>query len=247
MKDQRILIAGATSPIARALARLLAQRGAALFLASRDLDEVYRIASDIEVRVGVDVHCGRFEAAAFETHAELIRDASTKMGGLTGVVMAAGMLGDPVKTRTNPDYAVSIMQANYLGPASLLSHAAIHFEAADTGFIVGIGSVAGDRGRRNNYEYGSAKGAFALFMQGLRSRLNQSGMRVLTVKPGFVDTGMTWGMPGLFLVASPKKVAIDIVHALDKRKDVIYSPPFWRWIMLVIRMVPEKLFKRLSI
>ena len=121
------------------------------------------------------------------------------------------------------------------------------FEDKGSGFIIGIGSVAGDRGRQSNYVYGSAKGAFHLFLQGLRNRLSSRGVHVLTVKPGFVDSPMTFGKEGLFLVASPEKVARAILRALKRRRNVIYVPWFWHWIMLIICCIPEFIFKRLKL
>ncbi|MFV2002586.1 MAG: SDR family NAD(P)-dependent oxidoreductase, partial [Paracoccaceae bacterium] len=120
-------------------------------------------------------------------------------------------------------------------------------EARGSGSVVGIGSVAGDRGRVGNYIYGAAKAGFHTCLSGLRVRLARAGVHVLLVKPGFVDTAMTWGLDGMFLVATPQKVAADIMRAVDKRKNVIYTPFFWRYIMLIIRSIPEAVFKKLSV
>jgi short-subunit dehydrogenase len=143
--------------------------------------------------------------------------------------------------------AISVINANYCGAISILTLAANEMEAAKSGFIVVIGSVAGDRGRQGNYIYGSAKGGLALFAQGLRSKLAKSSVHVMTVKPGYVDTRMTWGKPGVFLNANPEKVAARIHRALKQRKDVIYVPWFWGLIMFVVRAIPERFFKRLSV
>ena len=120
-------------------------------------------------------------------------------------------------------------------------------EARGGGTVVGVGSVAGDRGRVGNYVYGAAKAGFHTYLSGLRNRLTRSGGHVVTVKPGFVDTAMTWGLEGMFLVAPPEKVANDILKAVRKRRNVIYTPFFWRWIMLIIRLIPEPIFKKLSV
>jgi short-subunit dehydrogenase len=129
----------------------------------------------------------------------------------------------------------------------LLSHLADYFENRKHGFIAGISSVAGERGRQSNYVYGAAKGAFTILLQGLRNRLFPHGVRVLTVKPGFVDTGMTFGMRGLFLVASPEYVGERIARSVVRGRDVVYIPWFWRHIMLIIRLIPEFIFKRLKL
>lgn len=120
-------------------------------------------------------------------------------------------------------------------------------EARGGGTVVGIGSVAGDRGRIGNYVYGAAKAGFHTYLSGLRNRLTRAGGHVVTVKPGFVDTAMTWGLPGMFLVASPDQVAQDILRAVARKKNVIYTPFFWRYIMLIIRSIPEALFKKMSV
>jgi decaprenylphospho-beta-D-erythro-pentofuranosid-2-ulose 2-reductase len=140
-----------------------------------------------------------------------------------------------------------VIARNLTGAINLLEPLAACLERQRTGFIIGISSVAGDRGRQSNYIYASAKGGFSIYLQGLRNRLFHAGVRVLTVKAGFVDTAMTYGMPNLFFVASPDYVGEQIVRALEKGRDVAYVPWFWRYIMLVLKLVPESIFKRLKL
>jgi short-subunit dehydrogenase len=168
------------------------------------------------------------------------------MPNLSGVVLAFGYLGDQQASR---DFKVGakVITTNFTGAVSVLSYCAKYFETLQKGFIIGISSVAGDRGRQSNYVYGAAKGALSLYLQGLRNRLQASGVRVITIKPGFVDTAMTYGMPGLFLVASPQNIGERIVAALDKSADVVYLPWFWRYIMLIIKLIPEPIFKRMKL
>lgn len=241
-----VLILGATSAIARATAAAFAARGAALYLASRDLDELGRIAADLHLRHGVEVRYGLFDAEATETHDAFFHSVRGEMPDLSGVVLAFGYLGDQQAAR---DFKVGakIIASNFTGAASILSLCANYFEPLKRGFIIGISSVAGDRGRQSNYVYGAAKGALSLYLQGLRNRLFASGVRVITVKPGFVDTAMTYGLPGLFLVASPQDIGERIVRALDKPADVVYLPWFWRYIMLIIKHIPEPVFKRMKL
>jgi short-subunit dehydrogenase len=137
-----------------------------------------------------------------------------------------------------------MIDVNYSSAVSVLEQAAVHFEEKKRGFVCAITSVAGDRGRQSNYLYGSTKAALNTYLQGLRHRLSKSGVDVLTVKPGFVDTRMTWGLPGLFLVASPDKVAKDVCWAIRKRRNVTYTPWFWRGIMSIICAVPDFIFRR---
>lgn len=243
---EAVLILGATSAIARATAAAFAAQGHPLYLAARDLDELRRSAADLHLRYGVEVRYGLFDAEATETHAAFLQTVIEEMQGLRGVVLAFGYLGDQQAAR---DFSVGakVIASNFTGAASILSHCANYFEPLQRGFIIGISSVAGDRGRQSNYVYGAAKGALSLYLQGLRNRLFASGVRVITIKPGFVDTAMTYGLPGLFLVASPHAVGERIVAALDKSADVVYLPWFWRYIMLIIKHIPEPIFKRLKL
>lgn len=240
------MIVGATSAIARATAAAFAAQGYDLYLAGRNVDELARIAADLAIRYQVKTGWGVFVAEALDSHARFFAQAVSSMGEMDGVVLAMGHLGDQQAAR---DFSVGaeVVLVNFTAAASILSHCASYLEARRQGFIIGIGSVAGDRGRQSNYTYGAAKGALALYLQGLRNRLYGSGVRVITVKPGFVDTAMTYGLPGLFLVASPRYVGERIVRALGKSADVIYLPWFWRYIMLIIRNIPESVFKRLKL
>jgi short-subunit dehydrogenase len=244
--SQSVLILGATSAIARATAVGFASRGATLFLASRDEEELQRIAADIRLRYGVVVNHGLFNAEATDTHEAFFNSVVAAMPDLSGVVLAFGYLGDQQATR---DFKVGekVIARNFTGAVSILGYCADYFENLHNGFIIGISSVAGDRGRQSNYVYGAAKGALSLYLQGLRNRLYKSGVRVITIKPGFVDTAMTYGLPGLFLVASPQSIGERIVLSLGKSSDVIYLPWFWRYIMLIIKCIPEPIFKRMKL
>lgn len=242
-----VLIAGATSAIARALADRMAAAGAALYLAGRDLAEIERNARDLRVRHDADVAWRRFEATDYGAHEALVEDAARAMGRLDGVVWAVGMLGEQVRAEDDAAHTRRVIDVNLTGAASLLTHAANHLEAQERGFIAGLSSVAGDRGRASNYVYGAAKSGLTAFLSGLRNRLHETGVRVLTVKPGFVDTKMTFGKPGLFLVASPGRVADAMMSGLRRGRNEIYVPWFWRWVMTGIRFTPEEIFKRLNI
>ncbi len=242
-----VLILGATSAIARAAAGEFAEQGYDVYLAGRDAEELARIAADLAIRYRIKAGWGIFAAESLSDHGRFFAQAISNMGEMDGVVLAMGYLGDPIAARNFDTGGAEVILINFTAAASILGHCANYLEARKQGFIIGIGSVAGDRGRQSNYTYGAAKGALALYLQGLRNRLYDSGVRVITVKPGFVDTAMTYGMPGLFLVATPQYVGRRIVTALHKSADVIYVPNFWRYIMWIIRLIPEPVFKRLKL
>jgi len=246
MTGRPVLILGATSAIARAVANRYAESGEDIYLAGRDLPELWRIASDIEIRYGVRVRVGIFDAEDIESHGNFVLNAINRVGGFSGVVVAFGYMDNQTLTEEDPINVEAVITRNFTGAASILLQLANHFEETRSGFIVAISSVAGDRGRHSNYVYGSAKAGLSAFMQGLRSRMNDVGVTVLTVKPGPVDTAMTFGIEGLPLLADPEDVAQDIVKATHQRKDVIYVPGLWKVIMFVIRSIPERVFKRLK-
>jgi len=242
-----VLILGATSAIARGAAAAFAARGYSLYLAGRDVSELERLASDLRIRYRTEVRVGAFDAEEYATHTGFIERVSNEMGGLEGVLLAFGYLGEQQLAARDSTERVAVIARNLTGAINLLEPLAACLERQRTGFIIGISSVAGDRGRQSNYIYASAKGGFSIYLQGLRNRLFHAGVRVLTVKAGFVDTAMTYGMPNLFFVASPDYVGEQIVRALEKGRDVAYVPWFWRYIMLVLKLVPESIFKRLKL
>lgn len=241
-----ILILGATSAIARACAAEFAVRGYNLILASRDVEELGSIAQDLRVRFQVDIFVMPLDIENFSTHANFWQEILSTTDSVEGVLVAIGYLGDQLAARQFP-VAQQIIQRNFTGVVSMLSLCADYFENQKQGFIIGLSSVAGERGRKSNYVYGAAKAAFSIYLQGLRNRLYTANVRVITIKLGFVDTAMTFGLLGLFVVASPAYVAKFIVASLNSSADVIYLPWFWRFIMLIIKTIPERIFKRLSL
>jgi short-subunit dehydrogenase len=235
---ERVLILGATSALAVALAHGFACQGHDLVLAARHAANVEAIAADLRLRHGVTVEVVLLDALKPAPHA---------WGELAGVVLAIGTLGDEAGARHDAALARQILETNFVACVSLLTPLADQLEARGKGFIIGISSVAGDRGRQSNYLYGSAKAGLSAYLQGLRNRLYPAGVHVMTVKPGFMDTPMTYGRPGMFLVASPEAVAGTVMRGLRARRDVVYAPRFWWVIMAVIKALPEALFKRMKL
>jgi short-subunit dehydrogenase len=243
-----VLILGATSAIARAVAGQFARRGYDLLLAGRDPEELDNLAADLAVRHGVKAEGRTFDALALETHRSFVEACrKTSEDSLNGAVLFLGYLGDQSVAEKDLAETKRILDTNLIGPVSILSLLANHFEEKRGGFLCALSSVAGDRGRQSNYVYGAAKAGLSIFLQGLRNRLFRARVRVITIKPGFVDTAMTFGRPGMFLVASPESVAARIVKAILNGEDSVYAPAFWRPVMLLIRLIPEKVFKRMRL
>lgn len=240
------IIVGATSAIARAFARTCAARGAELLLLGRDMPELKRIAIDCELRGAASAKAVAFDARKPEKFETIIDDAALTSGTLSAAVFV-GSMPEQSAIDADPSLIDGVVQDSFTGPARLLQLLAPVLEERGSGTIIGVGSVAGDRGRIGNYVYGAAKAGFATYLSGLRNRLGRAGAHVVTVKPGFVDTAMTWGIEGMFLVASPEDIANSLMKAADKKRNVIYTPFFWRYIMLIIRHIPEFIFKKLSV
>ena len=244
---KRTLIIGATSAIAGEFARISVEKGDRLFLAARNPVKLQTVAEDLKVRGGKKVATSVMDALDSGTHESLLKAAVAELGGLDTVLIAHGVLGDQKAAERDYRIAEREYQINFLSVVSMLTHAATYFENQRAGTIAVISSVAGDRGRQSNYVYGSAKGALSIYLSGLRGRLYKSGVSVLTIKPGFVDTPMTAHLKKGPLFASPRRVAAGIYRAIDRRRDVVYLPGFWGVIMTIIRLIPERIFKRLKL
>jgi decaprenylphospho-beta-D-erythro-pentofuranosid-2-ulose 2-reductase len=244
---KKILIVGATSAIAEATARRYAREGSAFFLVGRDGERLAALAADLEIAGAKAARFASLDVHDFERHRAVIDAAYAALGGLDLALIAHGTLGD--QAACEKDFALTLreLNTNAISVISLLTELANRFDAQGSGTLAVISSVAGDRGRQSNYIYGTAKGALTIFLQGLRNRLATKGVQVLTIKPGFVDTPMTMAFKKGALWAKPEQIAEGIFKAVAGGKDVVYLPFFWRWIMLVIRLIPEGIFKKLKL
>ena len=244
---KKVLIIGATSTIAQEVSKCFAKDSAWLFLVGRSQEKLTVIAEDLMIR-----GAGKIESLALDldnmgSHAELVPAAIKALGGLDVALIAYGTLPNQKACQQHVETALKEFTTNCTSAVSLLTHLANYFEEQRGGCIAVITSVAGDRGRQSNYVYGAAKGALSIFLQGMRNRLSKEGVRVLTIKPGFVDTPMTAGLPKNFLFADPAVVGKRIFDAIMKGEDIVYVPWFWRWIMLIIKVIPESIFKKLQL
>lgn len=244
---KKILIIGATSAIAAEVARLYAGRGEALALVGRNAERLEALAADLKVRGAAAAHTLVLDANDIARHEPVLDAAQSMLGGLDAVLIAHGTLGDQKACEASVSSTLQEFNTNALSVIALSTVLANRLAAQHRGTLAVIGSVAGDRGKQSNYVYGAAKGAVAVFLQGLRNRLFAEGVAVVTIKPGFVDTPMTAGFRKGLLFARPDAVARGIVRAMDRGTPVVYLPGYWALIMLIIRSIPEKIFRKLRL
>ncbi|MCI0450511.1 MAG: SDR family oxidoreductase [Chlorobi bacterium] len=243
-----LLVLGANSLIAQAASANFAEAGHEIIFAGRNKEELSKIAGDFNIRYKVNCLTEYFDALDYANHRKFVETVFTISPELNYALIVFGYLGTQEKAQSDFTEAHKIINSNYTGVVSACELIAAEFESRKKGSIAIISSVAGDRGRQSNYMYGSAKAGLSAYSQGLRNRLFKSGVNVLTIKPGFVDTPMTYGMPlPKLLVASPKKVGKDIYKAMIKGKNVIYTPFYWWWIMKIVKSIPETIFKKLKL
>jgi hypothetical protein len=239
------LIIGATSDIASAIAEEYAKCGYNLILAGIENELLNKIGQDIQIRYNILCQMIEFDILNLDSQQALIERIPELP---EGIVFAVGYLGDQKESETNFEESKKVIDINYSYAVNLLNHFANEFEKRKSGFIVAISSVAGDRGRKTNYIYGAAKAALTAYLSGLRNRLTSSNVQVMTVKPGFVKTKMTshLALPGKF-TAEPKEVAQDVINGFKKKKDIVYTKKIYRYMLFVIKHIPESIFKKLSI
>ncbi len=244
---KKVLILGAYSAIAYETAKILAKEGAELYLVGRSGEKVKAMADDLLVRGAQKAEIYTADLSQVKHHGLIIENALKALDNLDAVLIAYGTPSDQETCEKNPEETAAELQNNFVSIVSFLTLLANYMEKQKHGCLAVISSVAGDRGRQSNYVYGTAKGALNVFLQGLRNRLFRSGVSVVTIKPGFVDTPMTASLKKNLLFADPAKVGKIIYKAMKKGKSVVYVPWFWRWIMAIIKCLPEAVFKRLKL
>ena len=242
----KIVVLGATSGIALEVQRLLAHRGCELLLVARSPQRLAELKVDLAIRGAQQVLTYWADLASIQQHAAIFEFVRRNFLDFDTVLLAYGSMHDQKESEGSVDILLEELRVNFVSATAILTLFAADLERRRTGCVAAVTSVAGDRGRRSNYVYGSAKGALSLFLQGLRSRLHPAGVRVITIKPGPVQTPMTDHLPNSARFADPEKVARDIVRALERRSpDVVYTPRIWRYIMTAVEHIPEAVFKRL--
>jgi decaprenylphospho-beta-D-erythro-pentofuranosid-2-ulose 2-reductase len=240
-----VLILGAASDMAIAIAEKFASAGFNIQLAARNVERLQPLQSDLAIKYTSRVSIHEFDALSFNSHAAFFEELNPKPDV---TICVFGYLGDNEKAAADWNKAEKIIHTNYTGAVSILNVAATYYASVKEGTIVGIASVAGERGRQSNYLYGSAKAGFMAYLSGLRNRLFREGVHVVTVQPGFVYTKMTEDLTlPKMLTAKPEEVAETVYLAVVKRKNIVYVKWFWRWIMMIIRSIPEFIFKKLKL
>jgi decaprenylphospho-beta-D-erythro-pentofuranosid-2-ulose 2-reductase len=239
-----VLILGGTSDMAIAIAKKFASASYQVQLAARKIDQLKPLQSDLQIRYNAVCTLHSFDALNYSSHESFLQSLDPKPDV---TICVFGYLGDAMKARENWSEAHLIVQSNYTGAVSILDKVANEYAKNKKGTIVGISSVAGERGRQSNYHYGSAKAGFTAYLSGLRNRLFHDGVHVVTVQPGFTYTRMTENLKlPKPLTGHPSEVANAVYSAVRKKKNVIYVKWMWRWIMLVIRSIPEGIFKKMK-
>jgi len=242
---KNILILGAKSDIAQATAYVYAESNYTITLSARAVSDLAHLKSDIELKYDTTVNLVEFDALDYASHRTFIANLNISPNT---VLCAFGYLGKNEIARKDFSEAKQILEVNFLGAVSILNEFANYFEEKKEGCIIGISSVAGERGRQSNYFYGSAKAGFTAYLSGLRNRLVKSNVHTATILPGFVNTKMTEGLPlpGL-ITAQAQDVAKAIFKADKNKKNVVYTLWMWKWIMLIIKSIPEFIFKKLGL
>jgi len=245
--SMKILVVGATSAIAQETAKCFAKEGAEFFLVGRNPKKLEALQADLSIRGAKKVSVSTMDLCCLDAHPALIEQALMTLNGLDCVLIAHGTLSNQQRCEQSVSETLDELTTNFLSVISLTTIAANYFESKRNGCLAVISSVAGDRGRQSNYVYGAAKGGVTIFLQGLRNRLAKSGVTVVTIKPGFVDTPMTTHIQKNALFASPVIVGQRIFRAIQHKEDVLYVPWWWSPIMRIIRLIPERMFKKLSL
>jgi short-subunit dehydrogenase len=244
---RKILVLGATSGIAEATCRIWAKEGASLFLVARNAEKLATVAADLKVRGAAYVGTAVADLDDTDKHPALLAHAINSLAGMDVAYLAHGILGDQTAAEQDFPTAAQILYTNFISPVSLLTWLANYCVQRHAGVLAVLSSVAGDRGRKSNYVYGSSKAGLTAFLAGLRNRIDREGVTVLTIKPGPIKTAMTVAMPGSEKFADVNATAKTIVAAIDGKKDNLYVPFQWQPIMFVIRNIPDRVFKKLNL
>ncbi len=227
--------------------RRLATPDTHFMLVARNSERLTAVAQDLLTRGALAVDTWVMDLDDTTALPEMLAIAAERLGTIDLALISHGVLGDQQAAEADFEVAAAILHTNFISTVSMLTWLGNYFQARRGGTLAVVSSVAGDRGRKSNYVYGASKGALSIFLEGLRNRIDRDGVQVLTIKPGFVSTPMTAHVEHNALFASPDQVAQGILKAVERRRDVVYVPWFWFWIMLLVRVIPNRLFKKMNL
>ena len=227
--------------------RQLAGPNTRFMLVARNRDRLTAVAQDLHTRGALEVDTWVMDLDDTAAHEEMLASAAERLQRIDLALIAHGVLGDQQAAEADFEAAAAVLHTNFISAVSLLTWLGNYFQAQRGGTLAVVSSVAGDRGRKSNYVYGASKAALNVFLEGLRNRIDRDGVQVLTIKPGFVATPMTAHVAKNALFASPQQVARGICKAIEQRRDVAYVPWFWAVIMLLVRSIPSRFFKKMNL
>ena len=243
----KILIIGATSAIAESCAKIWSSRGDSIFLVAKNKEKLDLLKTNLKNNNSKDIASFLMDVNNLEDHKKMFDEAENQLKEINIVLIAHGTLSDQDECEKNVNKTVEEIKTNAISTIALLTEISNRFIKKKSGTIAVISSVAGDRGRSSNYVYGSAKAMVSTFASGLRQRLNKHNVSVVTIKPAFIDTPMTKNNKKNLLWTQPSSIAPRIVKSIDSKKSEVYLPSFWRFIMLIIKLIPNFVFKKINL
>ena len=243
-----VVILGGTKGIGRALARRLAARGDRVHLLGRDVEDLARCGADLQARMPTPspVTCSVCDLERPETFASAVADAATALGGFDTFVITAGLFATQLQLEADRAFTLRLLTVNFAYTVLLCEHVRSYLLAQGGGTLCVFSSVAGDRGRKPVILYGATKAGLSAYLEGLDHKCRSAGLRTICVKPGFVRTGMTDGLPEPPFAADPDQVATTVIRAIDRGTPVVYAPPIWALVMLVIRWLPRATMRKVG-
>jgi len=245
--SRKVLVLGATAGLAIPICRLLAEQGAQLFLVARNAEKLAVVAADLKTRGAAFVDTAVADLDDTAGHTALLAQALNSLGSFDVALVAHGVLWNSAELDASFPMSNALLQTNLISPISLCMILSDYFVSRHAGVLAVFSSVAGERGRKANMIYGASKAGLTAYLDGLRQKIDREGVTVLTIKPGPVKTPMTADIKGYEKFAEPEKVAQEIVNAIDKKKDVLYTPGIWLVIMFIVRHIPERIFKKMNL
>ncbi len=244
---KKALVLGATSLIVQRTLELMARDGYEFYLVARNEDKLKSVKAHLETISNTKIHIDATNPSLMESQKDIFARALQTLKSVDYLLIGYGTLPNQKELEENPENIAEVYNTNLVSISHFLLLVVDYFMKRGSGVIAVISSVAGERGRQSNFVYGSTKGGLSVFLEGYRQKMSKHNVKVITIKPGLVETPMTWGIKRGFLMAKPEKVARDIYTGIAKEKSVVYTPWYWKYVMLIIRSIPERVFQKLEL